>query len=460
MAQADVEKLAKRLLDELYATSNEFRRALINPRPHFFSADEKEIREQVITQLQTKVFIDEEIPKSIIKIIDREVPKIVPSLKNSLKSTDTIKMEYSNVTNTSFDLAITQAKAGGQADLYSPIGKAKAEAQRTLVHELDRKIQQFNKRRTKSPQRAGTLTKRDPTKEPKADFQAKGLLLDIGHTGGTAVSEERIDKFNDILYEFSQTSNAAAQEFIGKLLSDFGLVISKVPGKGIVIQEVHVELEASSVNRSRADIDKETADAIQGALKKLQEKIDWPTDEGSDSPVDVATKKVINLLADGKNIKKEKINLKKSSGKSKTKKRKISRPKRNFKDKTKVVLGAKAAAGARGSRAKSEGTNIPIQQLIGILNQKLPNTVLRNMGPPRLTNQTGRFARSTRVTEITKTGQGFPSIGYTYERNPYQTFEVGNRQGSQDYDPRKLIDTSIRELAAQFAIGRFYTRRV
>ena len=27
-------------------------------------------------------------------------------------------------------------------------------------------------------------------------------------------------------------------------------------------------------------------------------------------------------------------------------------------------------------------------------------------------------------------------------------------------DPRKLIERSIREIAAQFAIGRFYTRRV
>ena len=98
--------------------------------------------------------------------------------------------------------------------------------------------------------------------------------------------------------------------------------------------------------------------------------------------------------------------------------------------------------------------------LLGILNSKLPETVRGNMVEPRLVNRTGRFAGSVRVTDITTTAKGFPSIGYTYERERYETFELGNRQGSVNRDPRRLIDMSIRQLAAQFAMGRFYTRRV
>ena len=79
---------------------------------------------------------------------------------------------------------------------------------------------------------------------------------------------------------------------------------------------------------------------------------------------------------------------------------------------------------------------------------------------PALQNRTGRFASSVRVTDVQMTGKGFPSFGYTYLRNPYETFEIGNAQGSVDIDPRKLIDKSIREIAAGYAIGRFYTRRV
>jgi len=97
--------------------------------------------------------------------------------------------------------------------------------------------------------------------------------------------------------------------------------------------------------------------------------------------------------------------------------------------------------------------------LIGILNQTLPGKVQQNMVSPRLVNRTGRLARSARVTDISTTAQGFPSIGYTYKRDAYETFEMGNRQGSANRDPRRLIDMSIRQLAAQFAIGRFYTRR-
>ena len=113
-------------------------------------------------------------------------------------------------------------------------------------------------------------------------------------------------------------------------------------------------------------------------------------------------------------------------------------------------------------RMKSEsGTSLA--PLIALLNSKLPETVARNMGPPGLENQTGRFASSVRVTDVSRTAQGFPSVGYDYRRNPYQVFEMGSGQppwATPDRDPRKVIDQSIREIAAQFAIGRFYTRRI
>ncbi len=108
----------------------------------------------------------------------------------------------------------------------------------------------------------------------------------------------------------------------------------------------------------------------------------------------------------------------------------------------------------------SKGASSQPLYLLGILNKELPDVVRKNMGAPALTNRSGRFASSVRAVDVTQTAKGFPSIGYTYRKNPYQTFETGNRQGSADYDPRKLIDKSIREIAIQFAVGRFYTRRI
>lgn len=101
-------------------------------------------------------------------------------------------------------------------------------------------------------------------------------------------------------------------------------------------------------------------------------------------------------------------------------------------------------------------------EMIGMINKELPDTVRKNMKSPALVNRTGRFAESTRVTDITQTPKGFPSIGYTYQRDPYQVFEDGSSGAwsNGQRDPRKLIDSSIREIAVKMAIGRFYTRRV
>jgi hypothetical protein len=84
------------------------------------------------------------------------------------------------------------------------------------------------------------------------------------------------------------------------------------------------------------------------------------------------------------------------------------------------------------------------------------------MGSPRLNFRTGRFANSVRVTDIgqTKVGQ---SIGYTYQTNPYQVFEMGKGRdpwSTPDRDPRPLIDMSIRQIMTQYTTKRFTTRRV
>ena len=122
---------------------------------------------------------------------------------------------------------------------------------------------------------------------------------------------------------------------------------------------------------------------------------------------------------------------------------------------------AKKVAMPTGKSEKPQRSGVNITAIMGILNQKLPQQVAGNMGSPRLENVTGRFAQSVRVTDIMQTPQGFPSIGYTYAKDPYQVYEStsGTRFSDITRDPRPLIDTSIRELVAQFGLGRLYTRR-
>jgi len=126
------------------------------------------------------------------------------------------------------------------------------------------------------------------------------------------------------------------------------------------------------------------------------------------------------------------------------------------------VASKKKAKIRRRKAQKAKGFTSQPLQLIGLINKELPSTVRKNMQEPRLVNQSGRFANSVEITDIVQTPKGFPSIGYTYQRDPYEVFEntsAGPWSNGQR-DPRDLIDKSIREIAIKFAIGRFYTRRV
>ena len=113
------------------------------------------------------------------------------------------------------------------------------------------------------------------------------------------------------------------------------------------------------------------------------------------------------------------------------------------------------------AKAKKRATS-PFSYM-AMINRRLAQTVRKNMGAPGLENQSGRFAGSVRLQDVNTTPQGHPSFGYTYEKDPYQVFEVGTGAApwaTSQRDPRKLIDRSIREVAAELAIGRFYTRRL
>lgn len=133
--------------------------------------------------------------------------------------------------------------------------------------------------------------------------------------------------------------------------------------------------------------------------------------------------------------------------KNKSKQRKIVIKQKPISTKSKKLLVKKESA-------------INLGALKAQINARLSKTVMKNMGAPALESRTGRFARSATVTNITETAKGFPSISYTYQKYPYQTFEPGYKQGSAQRDPRTLIDRSIRDIAKDLIVGRFYTRRV
>ena len=138
---------------------------------------------------------------------------------------------------------------------------------------------------------------------------------------------------------------------------------------------------------------------------------------------------------------------------------------RTLKKRSRVIrdsgINTKSIASLATKKARAKSVS-PFSYM-AMINKRLPQTVRKNMGAPGLENRSGRFAGSVEVQDVNITKQGHPSFGYTYEKDPYQVFEVGTGAApwaTSQRDPRKLIDRSIREVAAELAIGRFYTRRL
>lgn len=134
--------------------------------------------------------------------------------------------------------------------------------------------------------------------------------------------------------------------------------------------------------------------------------------------------------------------------------------------KNKVAPSAKQIKSRARKNVAKEVKQAPIKQnwssLIAIINKKLPEQVANNMGAPGLVYRTGRFANSAEVVNIEQTKDGYPSVVFNYQRDPYNVFDrsLGRSPwNTPARDPRALVDKSVREIVQEMAIGRFYTRR-
>lgn len=212
---------------------------------------------------------------------------------------------------------------------------------------------------------------------------------------------------------------------------------------------------------------KETTDfsKIRPILEtKLQEYVirkGFADQEGSKTPRQKKTeeaeyKVVVGILSKAKNAKLV----------GKLKKPKKTETDFSIRDTARQARSVVASSKKARKRKRNPASRNNAQQLLAlqnILQKKIQTTVRKNMKTPGLVNRTGRFSNSVRITDISTTPKGFPSIGYTYDKNPYQIFEQGAGKApwaTNDRDPRKVIDKSIREIASEVLIGRFFTRRV
>ena len=285
----------------------------------------------------------------------------------------------------------------------------------------------------------------------------QGQLFNLEHVKGKSNVQGFI---NDTIYEAIQSYDGSLEDLKANVKA-LGLKTYLNIEKNAKTGEIKVYVGSQTKNVVESSSEKKIKTDLQKALTKALKKLKEPLFEvkGSDSLKDAKKKKVLEkTLKPFKKVKNVKV--KASSTKIKESKAPV-----RLDVSGKTVLGKVAKTKLRKKQVKHKHSSSPASQplqLIGVINKELPNTVRKNMREPALVNRTGRFAESVRLTDVVQTPKGYPSFGYTYQRNPYQVFEEGSsgNWSNGERDPRELIDKSIREIAAQFAIGRFYTRRV
>jgi len=179
--------------------------------------------------------------------------------------------------------------------------------------------------------------------------------------------------------------------------------------------------------------------------------------------LDSVEKEIRSNLKNSKNVRVKVTSKSKKQEKSKTttgKKPGKATTKKSTKSTVKIPIVKTKAKKPSSSTKKGEDPRSSLLKLQTLLNKKLPVQVRRNMGTPRLVNRTGRFSNSVEVKSITTSARGMPTINYTYQKYPYQTFEPGFAQGSRARDPKTLISKSIRDIATDILKERFNVRRI
>ena len=350
-------------------------------------------------------------------------------------------------------------------------------AVREIYAETVKKI--FSKINTIIAEYKQTLKNRDPsvmtedeskfskqrfTKNPLKLGSTMGAKVALEHLEGTTVNEVVVSRADAQLQELMSTSELSPRQ-TKSLLKEFGLEIFLEYSSEIDATKMKVKVGSYKKNASKSSEERKGLVARKQIIKTLKSRLDnldLGEFGGSDTRVEIEKKKIVKKFKDSID---EGVKVKTIDTEIKTSKRSVTKKIKGKTTKSSSKGKFKGGAKKKYPNLTTPGrrSNITLSSLVPAINAKLKQTVLKNMQAPGLQNRTGRFASSVRATDVVSTKQGYPSIGYTYQKNPYQVFEDGAGTppwANGNRDPRDLIDKSIREIAQDLIIGRFYTRRI
>lgn len=482
MSQQSLISFLSKLEKELETNkAGAYRKLTANLRPHLFTFNAQKISQETQLELHKRGIPVSPDDKKKINELASDLKSSLEAEISGLKNTvDNPKLVITKFTIRYTFTSNTVTKRTGQySDPDSVFDKIK-DTYRPHLQAFFNSLQEYLVTQTFTSESGREKTKafrgtRAGVAGAGNVLKGPGRVYNAGHVGESGVLQSMIaDVFNNLSDSFGvvdDNGNTLNTSEIKKDLEKLGINLSIIRDSKTDSHTIAIESATDNKARGaeiRKDKDKLIAE-LKSAIAKIKDAGPGLIDlKGSDSIRQKKRKETVDAvimpLAKMKRsktmsvkIKQEDTKQKKSVSKPQKKSVSISAEKGKHSSR-KAAVSVSRGGGARESQKKGVAAS-PLA-LIAEFNRRLPSAIIANMGSPALNNQTGRFASSVKVVDILQTNKGFPSVGYTYEKNPYQTFEVGYRQGSLEQDPRKLIDRTIREIAVEFAMGRLFTRRV
>jgi len=310
------------------------------------------------------------------------------------------------------------------------------------------------------------------------------------HTGQTTTTVMALEKVGESLVPLTSLGVVLSP---GDLVNDIrkGLKIDfgreRRKKKGVTSKQINfieVRLARNVTEKSASGKGRDKRQILAAAEKYIKNRIEEGIENGTlDIGLDTKSSKsfkqaaiddAINIVVEGlvkknKRAKKVKITATKSptinerginlyKGKSgKSSKQKTQ----NINLAGKIATSAGSFSGRKRTQSgKLRDTRLTAAKLKSLINRSLPAEVRRNMGRPALINRTSRFSNSV-VLKSLRDGPNTLIGEYTYQLDPYQTFEnTGEKQWPVGYNPKPLITKSIKNLAARHVENKFTLRRV
>lgn len=294
-------------------------------------------------------------------------------------------------------------------------------------------------------------------------------LLHFGHLEGFAVVEQRAAKIISTIKKTTEVEigSGSLEKYltgksrVGEILGGFN---------------VYIDLDKVAAGSDEFNVHNMSKQEERQLLRGLRQQFfdnakEWAEQRGSSS---ISQKGEETLIYTVGNVVDTAFSSVKSKRGVKYKPSKVKKPSKERPTKTKPIpitrtvteetdtVASNIPESRRGKVPKPTKASNNWLSLINIINQKLPKKVAQNMGAPGLVYRTGRFANSTKVVNVETTREGYPSIVFDYQRNPYDVFDrtLGRSPwNTPARDPRALVDKSVREIVRELAIGKFYTRR-